>query len=117
MIQNLNPVLRAAAIVQEAAPELQKLKKATDGLESYMFKSLLETMGGKKGLFGSNVPGGQIYKDMVEQNLADLLAERGVLKIGQTIFEKVAPNALNQAQINLAQKAKLQISNQTGKPE
>lgn len=89
--QGISPELAAKA-------ELDKLKKATDGLESYMFKNLLQTMGGKKGLFGSNVPGGQIYKDMIEQTLSDLMAERGTLGIGSTIYNKVAPNVINQYQ-------------------
>jgi Rod binding domain-containing protein len=96
-------VTKAASLVDEAKSDLGKLKKATDGLESFMFKSLLQSMGGKDGLFGSKVPGGQIYQDMFETNLSDVLASRGTLNISNTIFSKVAPLALSQAQQRLRQ--------------
>lgn len=80
-----------------ARKDLAKLKKATDGLEAFMFKSLIQQMGGKKGLFGSNVPGADVYKDMFEQNLSELLSESGQLGIGKTIYRSVAPLAAQQA--------------------
>jgi Rod binding domain-containing protein len=107
---NAQAVQTALRTAISAKPELEKLKKATDGLESYMFKNLLQTMGGKKGLFGSNIPGGQIYKDMIEQTLSDLMSERGTLGIGKTIFDKVAPNVLNQIQTQQLYKNKLNQS-------
>lgn len=96
-------ITKAAALVDEAKSDLSKLKKATDGLESFMFKSLLQSMGGKDGLFGSKVPGGQVYRDMFETNLSDVLASRGTLNVSNTIFSKVAPLALAQAQQRLRQ--------------
>jgi Rod binding domain-containing protein len=98
MINGALAIQKIASTVNEAGPELQKLKKATDSLEAFMFKSLLQSMGGKKGLFGSTVPGGEIYKDMMEQSLSDIMATRGTLNIGNTIFQKVAPLALSQIQ-------------------
>lgn len=86
-----------------AHKDLAKLKKATEGLEAYMFKSLIQQMGGKKGLFGSDVPGAEVYKDMFEQNLSQLLSESGQLGIGKTIYRKVAPMVIQQA-IQQAQK-------------
>jgi Rod binding domain-containing protein len=96
-------VAKIAGTVIEAKKDLQKLKKATDGLEAFMFKSLLQTAGGKKGLFGSKMPGSEIYRDMFETNLSDLLASRGSLGIGNTIFSKVAPMVLSQAQQRIKQ--------------
>ena len=80
-----------------ANKDLAKLKKASEGLEAFMFKSLLQQMGGKKGLFGSDVPGASVYKDMFEQNLSDLMSQRGGLGIGKTIYRSVAPMAAQQA--------------------
>lgn len=95
-------VAKTATLMNEAKKDLGKLKKATDGLEAYMFKSLLQSMG-KNGLFSSKIPGGDIYKDMFETNLSDVLASRGTLNIGKTIFDKVVPTALAQAQQRLRQ--------------
>jgi Rod binding domain-containing protein len=96
-------VAKAAATVLEAKKDLDKLKKATDGLESFMFKSLLKSAGGKKGLFGSKMPGADIYRDMFESNMSDLLASRGSLGISNSIYNKVAPLVLSQAQQRIHQ--------------
>ncbi|MDH4389466.1 MAG: rod-binding protein [Fimbriimonas sp.] len=80
-----------------AHKDLARLKKASDGLEAFMFKSLIQQMGGKKGLFGSDVPGAGVYKDMFEQNLSDLLSQSGQLGISKTIYRSVAPMAAQQA--------------------
>lgn len=90
IINGLKPVVLANK-------DLVKLKKATDGLEAFMFKSLLQQMGGKKGLFGSDVPGAGVYKDMFEQNLSEMLSESGQLGISKTIYRSVAPLAVQQA--------------------
>ena len=92
---------KAVAVVNEAKTDLATLKKATDGTEAFMFKSLLQSAGGKKGLFSANVPGAEIYRDMFEQNLSDVMAQRGTLHISDTIFNKVAPLALAQAKTRL----------------
>lgn len=96
-------VAKVSATVLEAKKDLDKLKKATDGLEAYMFKSLLKSAGGKKGLFGSKMPGGEIYRDMFESNMSDILASRGGLGLGSSIYNKVAPMVLSQAQQRIHQ--------------
>ena len=93
-------VINSMKPVVLANKDLVKLKKATDGLEAFMFKSLLQQMGGKKGLFGSDVPGAEVYKDMFEQNLSEVLSERGQLGISKTIYRSVAPLAAQQAMKN-----------------
>ena len=92
-----------AGAVAEAGKDLVKLKKATDGLEAFMFKSLLKSAGGKNGLFSSKGPGAEIYRDMFETNLSDILASRGTLGIGSSIYSKVAPMVLSQSQQRLRQ--------------
>ena len=93
VVNSLKPVVLAHK-------DLAKLKKATDGLEAFMFKSLIQQMGGKKGLFGSDVPGAGVYKDMLEQNLSEVLSQRGQLGISKTIYRSVAPMAVQQAMKN-----------------
>ena len=96
-------VAKALGNVADARKDLQKLKKATDGLEAFMFKSLLQSMGGKKGLFSAKMPGAEIYRDMFESNMSDLLASRGTLNISKTIYSKVAPMVLAQSQKRIHQ--------------
>lgn len=109
----LKTISDAVQVGQIAAPELKKLKQATDSLEGFMFKSLLQTLGGKDGLFGSKVPGGQIYRDMFEQNFSELMAERGSLGMGKTIFDKVKPLAIAQARQQFQSKQKTTPSLET----
>lgn len=94
-------IAKVSATVTEAKKDLEKLKKATDGLEAFMFKSLLQSMGGKKGLFSTKMPGGEIYRDMFETNMSDVLASRGTLNVSKTIYTKVSPMVLSQAQQRL----------------
>ena len=96
-------VAKLATAIAQAKPDLDKLKKATDGLEAFMFKSLLQSMGGKKGLFPTKMPGGEIYRDMFETNMSDILASRGTLNVSKTIYSKVAPRVLAQAQLRFKQ--------------
>lgn len=100
---------KMVATVNEAKKDLAKLKKATDGLEAFMFKSLLQSMGGKKGLLPAKVPGAEIYRDMFESNMSDLLASRGTLGIGKGIYAKVAPMVLSQAEQRLTNQTKLRL--------
>jgi Rod binding domain-containing protein len=101
MIPNSLQLAKVAGTCKEVAKDLQKLKKATDGLEAFMFKSLLQSMGGKKGLFPTKMPGGEIYRDMFETNMSDLLASKGTLNISNTIYSKVAPLAYSQTELRL----------------
>ena len=95
--------LKAINLVVDSRKDLEKLKKATDGLEAFMFKTMLQSVGGKNGLFPSKMPGGEIYRDMFESNMSDLLASRGTLSVSKTIYSKVAPMVLSQAQQRLKQ--------------
>ena len=110
MIPGSLQMAKSVALTTEARKDLANLKKATDGLESFMFKSLLQSMGGKNGLFPSKMPGGEIYRDMFESNMSDVLAARGTLNISKDIFTKVAPLALAQAQQKMKEHQQLKQS-------
>jgi Rod binding domain-containing protein len=101
MMPNTLGAAQVAVKVGEARKDLAKLRKATDGLEAYMFKSMLQSMGGKNGLFPTKMAGGEIYRDMFETNMSDILASRGTLGIGNSIYNKLIPVVLTQAQIRI----------------
>ena len=69
--------------------QLQKLKKACSEFEaifiSYMLKSMSKTTE-KSDLFGDGL-GGDIYKEIFNEKLADHLSQTGRFKIGDMIFE------------------------------
>jgi Rod binding domain-containing protein len=77
-----------------AKPKLEKLRKATDGLESFMFKNLLKGIGKENGGLFGKMPGSDIYRDMFEQTMSDQLASKGSLGISDLMYGKVAPMAV-----------------------
>ena len=81
-----------------AAPDLEKLNKASKALEADLFKRFLKEASPKGGMFGSSskTPGSDIYGDMSRDTLADALAETGSLGIGKAIFQSLAPTIVNQ---------------------
>ncbi len=105
---NMFPAMKAVADAKEMGPQLARLRKATDQLESFMFKQMLTTANsGTSSLFGK-VPGGEIYRDMFEQSIADSMAQRGALGISNTLFEKTSQAAMAQLRETNRQKHALE---------
>lgn len=105
---NLIPAVKAMSDAKEMGPQLARLRKATDQLESFMFKQMLSTANsGTSSLFGK-VPGGEIYRDMFEQSIADSMAQRGALGISNTLFEKTSQAAMAQLKETNRQKHALE---------
>lgn len=68
--------------------QLAGLKKACEQFEAVFAKQLLgEMQKGSKSAFGDQ-PGGEIYKDMMDQSLADSISKRGALGIGQMLYKQ-----------------------------
>lgn len=68
--------------------ELNGLKKACEQFEAIFAKQLLGEM--RKGMQDqlSKTPGGEIYKDMMDQAIADSMAHQGSLGIGKILFNQ-----------------------------
>ena len=94
----LNGVL-AAGQVAKSEPQLKKLKKACDGMESNFLKQMLTAMHKtveETNLEGS-APGMDTYKGMMDDAVADRLAERGTLGISKLVFHSQVEQAIKQA--------------------
>lgn len=91
------PGVLAAAKVAEAAPQLQKLKKACDGMEASFLKQMLTAMHAtvQETDAGGDHTGMDEYKGMMDDALAHRLAERGTLGISKMTFHATAKKVLN----------------------
>ena len=89
----------AASALERAAPRLKELKKACDGMESAFLKQMLTAMHRtvQETETGGDDTGMDDYKGMMDDALADRLAERGTLGISKMTFHATARQALNDA--------------------
>lgn len=94
-MNGIGKAVQIAALAHELEPQLNQLKKATDGFETIFVKNLLAQMrkGMKQISFGEN-PGGDIYQDMADQAFAESLSSRGVLGMGRMLYRDFAPKML-----------------------
>jgi Rod binding domain-containing protein len=76
-MSDLAGVLKMQSALTEAAPKLKQLKDACTGMEAAFMKTLVSQM--RKGAgdvhFGQEF-GGDIYRDMFDDTLSNLLAEK-----------------------------------------
>ena len=93
------PGALAAAKVAAEAPKLEKLKKACDGLEASFLKQMLTAMHHtvQETDQGGDHTGMDEYKGMMDNALADRLAERGTLGISKMVYRLEATRTLNDA--------------------
>lgn len=93
------PGVLVAGQVAQAEPRLKQLKKACDGMESNFLKQMLTAM--HKTVQDTNLegeaPGMDTYKGMMDDAVADALAERGTLGISKMVFRSQAEQAFKQA--------------------
>ncbi len=93
------PAVLAAGSVAKAEPRLKELKKACDGMESNFLKQMLTAM--HKTVTETNLegeaPGMDTYKGMMDDAVADHLAQRGTLGISKMVFRSQAEQAFKQA--------------------
>jgi Rod binding domain-containing protein len=80
-----------------AAPKMQKLRAATQGVESIFLKDLLSIM--RRSIPKSDSPMSvamPIYEDMMDQSLADTASKTGSFGIGTMLYKQLAPAFLRQ---------------------
>lgn len=71
------------------AKELAALKKACESFEAIFAKRLLGEM--RKGVqdsMGGKAPGAEIYKDMMDQAIAESMAKQGSLGISRMLYKQ-----------------------------
>lgn len=90
------PTIKTA---QRAAPALQKLKKASEGIEAMFVKDLMSTM--RKSPIKTGIQegfGGAIYKDMFDQAVAASAGKQGNLGIAKMLNQQFSNQVWANAQ-------------------
>jgi Rod binding domain-containing protein len=89
-------VVRQVDLAQKAAPELEKLKKATEAFEAIFLKKLFSQMRAsvKETQFGQSF-GKEIYNDMFNEALANSAAKSKTLGMGDMLYNQFAPTVMN----------------------
>ena len=67
---------------------LRDLKKACEQFEAIFAKQLLSEMRKGENDPLTKAPGGEIYKDMMDQAIADSMAHQGALGIGKILYKQ-----------------------------
>jgi Rod binding domain-containing protein len=99
---NISSAIKNVEAATAAAPRLAKLKQATKDFEANMVKSMITEMrkSMKETQFGEQ-PGGDIYKDMLDDVLAKSVTSKTGFGMAQTIYQRLAPEVIAQAQAQL----------------
>jgi len=86
--------------VKIAQPQLDALKKATNGFETIFIKSLMTEMEKGSKMFGSGT-GSEIYQDLANQSLSESIGKRGTLGIGKMLYNQLSPRIIAQAEAQI----------------
>jgi Rod binding domain-containing protein len=94
----IEQALKLQSNLEVAKPKLASLKSSCDGMESAFLKQIVSSMRKSAGSvhFGKDF-GGDMYRDMFDGTISDMLAEKGTVGIGRAMFASVAPRVLNEA--------------------
>lgn len=88
--------LSSVSNLARAKPELQKLEKATEQIETIFVKQLLEQMQKGTKTFGEG-PQADIYSDFFNQAIAESTAKHGLMGVGKMLYRQLAPRIVAQA--------------------
>ena len=90
------------AALKLAAPQLEGLKKAAQGIESIFMKDLLTAMqkSVKKTQWGES-SGSDMYQDLFNQQIAESVSKKGSLGIADMLYRQISPKLIGQARARL----------------
>lgn len=90
-------ILQEATAVAKVAPDLKKLKAATDGFQQAFVKQLVTEMRKSSESEFGDIPGSGIYEDMTNEVLAQKLSSNGGFGISEKMYKQLEPLTLSQA--------------------
>ncbi|MBS1717597.1 MAG: rod-binding protein [Armatimonadetes bacterium] len=112
-MSSFSPIAQAATIASAAGNDLKKLRGATQNIEAMFLKNMLAEMrkGKHPDLFGKSF-GGDIYKDMMDQTMAENASKSSQLGIGDVLYKQFARDILRQAESRVREAHNLQPKSQ-----
>lgn len=97
------PNLSSMGVAIEAAPQLAELKKASEQFESMFIKDMLKTMRKSfKETHIGEVPGREMFRDMLDDTMATKASESGGVGIAQYLYDSTKNQVLRQVSANQA---------------
>ncbi|MEJ5170094.1 MAG: rod-binding protein [Fimbriimonadales bacterium] len=102
----IDGLLYEAAVAERVEPELRRLRKAAEGIEAVFFRDLLQAM--RRSIpeqEGENSFGGQVYRDLFDQAVADALGRSGSLGIAKVVYDSLAESVAAQAKARALREA------------
>lgn len=93
----------AVAVLDAAKPELAKLKKASEDFEAAFVKSLFTEMrkGTQDSAFGGETMGAGMYRDMMDQALAESASKSGTIGIAKMMYKQMVPRVIAEQQAKM----------------
>lgn len=89
-IMNVNTLPNVSAKPPETAPQA-RLRQAAQHFEAFWVAQVLKEGRSKEGTFIEGSMASRMYRDMLDETLADKLAERGVLGLAELIVRQLDP--------------------------
>ncbi len=91
-------MIQTTVAAGRAKPDLQKLQKATQDIEAGFVRQMLAAMrkASPEGGLGGQQYGGQMFKDMFDDALANAVTSRMGLGIAREISRHAAPEVIRQ---------------------
>jgi Rod binding domain-containing protein len=115
----LDGAFRSAVAAGRAAPELRKLDKAASELEASFVKQMLSAMRrGTPETHKGQEYGGQMFRDMFDDALANAVTGRFGLGIADQVMRKSGPEVIRQEMQEMAREARAKSAttdSETGK--
>ncbi len=91
---NIGTAVAKAIIETKAEPELKKLAKAAEGVETMFIKDLLNVMRKSLPKEAQSMPGKDIYYDMLDQALAEGMAKNSSFGVSKMMLDTMKPAIL-----------------------
>lgn len=93
----LDATFRAALVGIEAQSSLKKLEKASQGVEQLFVKQLLSQMRKMAPTPGGDSYGMEMYRDMMDDALAESISKRGGFGISKQLEDMMKPALVREA--------------------
>ena len=90
-------IFAGAQRLVNAAPQLERLHKATSQFETAFVKQLVTEMRKTSKSEFSDIPGNGIYDDMANQVLAEKLSANGGFGVGEAMYKQLSDLVLAQS--------------------
>lgn len=109
----LDSTLKAALVGIDAQKDIKKLEKAVQGVEQLFVKQLLSQMRKMAPTPGGDSYGMEMYRDMMDDALAESISKRGGFGISRQLEEVMKPAIVREAFARFQKRMESEVSKST----